>query len=733
MTLSRKLKQLNIAELMPKVMPYLIFGVIGWLVIFPMLRTMLPFNIPFPDIIGGIAIGGMMKLFVHVKGKNAKKWRKDIEYGSARWGTSKDIKPFIDLKPENNIILTKTESLTMNSRLKNPEYNRNKNILVIGGSGSGKTRFFVKPNIMQCESKDYPVSFVVTDPKGTVLLETGRMLEEKGYKIKVLNTIDFTKSNKYNPLRYIRNENDILSFVTTLIANTKGEGNKGGDDFWVKAETLLYMALIGYIHYELNEESQNMITLVELLNDMEASEEDENLKSLVDVMFDDLENDLDNLVEEYNPDGTPIIEIVDDKPTDKIRQRKRLEGEDGYRQPDDPARFAIFQYRSYKQAAGKTAKSILISCAARLAPFSIQGVRKLLREDEMDIDFLGGYKVEQNKKRIVTKEKTDSKGNAVYKNGKPVKEQVFKMVKYKAKSGAIRERKVYEKEIVYNTKTGLPEKEEVTVRDKHAYFVIISDTDATFNFIVSLFYTQLFNRLVTKADNEFNGRLPVHVRCLLDEFANIGIIPEFDKKIATIRSREISACVILQAQSQLKAIYKDNMDTIVGNMDTTLFLGGKEKTTLKDISETLGKETIDMFNTSQTYGQSQSHGQNYQKLGKELMSVDEISVMPRSKCILQISGVRPFLSNKFDITSHDNYKMLSDENPKHTFIVQDYWKREAKRAEAEEESRQKRIMKEIEDENKLLGNTEGTTEIPYDELLKMDESKDIETVYALAS
>jgi len=529
----------------------------------------LPFEIPVPDMVIALVGAVIIRVVVYFKGKNAKKYRKDMEYGSARWGTEKDIKPYIDPNPKNNIILTQTESLTMNSRPKPVKYARNKNVLVIGGSGSGKTRFFVKPNLMQCESEDFPVSFVCTDPKGSILSEVGTLLQKRGYRIKVINTIDFKKSMRYNPFTYIRKEKDILKFVTALIQNTQGE-SKGGDDFWVKAEQLLYQALIGYIHYEAPPYEQNMNTLVEMINKMEVREDDENFKNSIDYLFEALEE-------------------------------------------RDPQHFALRQYKKYKLAAGKTAKSILISCGARLAPFDIAEVRDLMSEDELELDNLGGYKK-------------------------------------------------------INPNTG----EEEVVKQKIALFVIISDTDASFNFIVALLYSQLFNLLCDRADNDFGGRLPVHVRFLLDEFSNIGLIPNFEKLIATIRSRELSACVILQAQSQLKALYKDNMDTIIGNMDTTLFLGGKEKTTLEEISKMLGKETIDMFNTSKTFGQQQSHGQNYQKLGKDLLSPDEIATMDGEKCILQVRGERPFFSRKYNIEKHPNYRFLADHDPKYTFDVNKY-------------------------------------------------------------
>lgn len=499
------------------------------------------------DLLAGMAGTAAVYATVYFKKKNAKKWRKDREYGSARWGTPEDIKPYMDEKPEQNIILTATEGLTMNSRPKKPKYARNKNVLIVGGSGSGKTRFWLKPNLMQMHS-----SYVITDPKGTLVLECGKMLQRNGYRIKILNTIDFKKSMHYNPFAYIRSEKDILKLVTALIANTKGEG-KSGDDFWVKAETLLYCALIGYIHYEAPDEERNLNTLVEMINAMEVREDDESFKNAVDFIFDALEE-------------------------------------------REPQHFAVRQYKKYKLAAGKTAKSILISCGARLAPFDIKEMRDLVAYDEMELDTLGDR--------------------------------------------------------------------------KSALFVIISDTDDSFSFVAALLYSQMFNLLCDKADNEYGGRLPVHVRCLLDEFANIGQIPKFEKLIATIRSREISACVILQAQSQLKAIYKDNAETIVGNCDTALFLGGKEKTTLKDLTETLGKETIHMLNNSVTKGNSPSYGQNYQKLGRELMALDELSVMDGAKCILQLRGVRPFFSDKFDITQHKNYKYLSDATPKNTFSIE---------------------------------------------------------------
>ena len=486
---------------------------------------------------------------VYFKGKNAKKYRRGTEYGSARWGGADDIKPYTDPVFENNIPLTQTERLTMNSRPKQPKYARNKNILVIGGSGSGKTRFFVKPSLMQCTSKDFPTSYIVTDPKGTLILETGKMLQRYKYRIKVLNTINFKKSMKYNPFAYLRSEKDILKLVNTIIANTKGDGEKSGEDFWVKAEKLYYTALIGYIWYEAPEDEKNFTTLLEMINASEAREDDEDFQNPVDLMFERLEE-------------------------------------------KDPEHFAVKQYKKYKLAAGKTAKSILISCGARLAPFDIKELRELMETDEMELDTIGDRKT--------------------------------------------------------------------------ALFVIISDTDDTFNFVVSILYTQLFNLLCDKADDEYGGRLPVHVRCLLDEFANIGQIPKFEKLIATIRSREIS---------QLKAIYKDNADTIVGNCDTTLFLGGKEKTTLKEISEILGKETIDSFNTSETRGRELSHGLNYQKLGKQLMTEDEIAVMDGGKCILQLRGVRPFFSDKFDITKHPKYKYLSDADPKNAFDMEKHLKR----------------------------------------------------------
>lgn len=508
------------------------------------------------DIVVGISISALVKSIIYFKGKNAKKFRQGKEYGSARWGNAKDIEPYVDDKFENNILFTKTERLTMNGRPPNPKYARNKNVLVIGGSGSGKTRFYVKPNLMQMHS-----SYCVTDPKGTIVIECGKMLEDNGYEIKILNTINFKKSMKYNPFAYLKSEKDILKLVQTIIANTKGEGEKAGEDFWVKAEKLYYTALIGYIYYEAPKEEKNFATLLEMIDASEVREDDENYMNPVDRLFEALEK-------------------------------------------KNPSHFAVKQYKKYKLAAGKTAKSILISCGARLAPFDIEELRELMKEDELDLDTLGDRKT--------------------------------------------------------------------------ALFVIISDTDDTFNFVVSIMYSQLFNLLCDKADDKYGGRLPIHVRFLLDEFANIGLIPKFEKLIATIRSREISASIILQAQSQLKAIYKDNADTIVGNCDSTLFLGGKEKTTLKELSETLGKETIDLYNTSETRSNANSYGLNYQKTGKDLMSQDEITVMDGSKCIFQLRGVRPFLSEKFDITKHKNYKLLEDFDKKNAFDIEDYISRKGK-------------------------------------------------------
>lgn len=519
------------------------------------------------DLVVGILIAAALRLAVYVKGKNAKKFRKNMEYGSARWGTHEDIAPYIDPVFENNIILTQTESLTMNNRPKDPRTARNKNVLVIGGSGSGKTRFFIKPNLMQCQSKDYPVSFVVTDPKGSIVVECGRLLEKNNYRIKIFNTINFSKSMHYNPFAYINSEKDILKLVNTLICNTKGDG-KSGDDFWVKAETLLYCALIGYIHYEAPEEEQNFATLIELVNAMEVREDDETFENPVDIAFKELEK-------------------------------------------DKPNHFAVRQYKKYKLAAGKTAKSINISCGARLAPFDIAELREITMYDELELDTLG---------------------DKIYDNPD-------------AKDGTFK---------------------------KTALFLIMSDTDSTFNFLISMIYSQLFNLLCEKADDQYKGRLPVHVRCLIDEAANIGQIPNLEKLMATIRSREISACLVLQAQSQLKALYKDNADTIIGNCDTSIFLGGKEPTTLKELNQALGKETIDTFNTGESRGREVSHSLNYQKLGKDLATVDELAVLDGSKCILQLRGVRPFLSNKFDITQHKNYRYLSDANPKNEFDIEKF-------------------------------------------------------------
>ena len=529
-------------------------------------KSLLPSFHP-ADLLVGLLIAAALRLAVYVKGKNAKKFRKNMEYGSARWGTHEDIAPYIDPVFENNIILTQTESLTMNNRPKDPRTARNKNVLVIGGSGSGKTRFFIKPNLMQCQSKDYPVSFVVTDPKGSIVVECGKLLEKNNYRIKIFNTINFSKSMHYNPFAYIHSEKDILKLVNTLICNTKGDG-KSSDDFWVKAETLLYCALIGYIHYEAPEEEQNFATLIELVNAMEVREDDETFENPVDIAFKELEK-------------------------------------------DKPNHFAVRQYKKYKLAAGKTAKSINISCGARLAPFDIAELREITMYDELELDTLG---------------------DKIYDNPN-------------AKDGSFK---------------------------KTALFLIMSDTDSTFNFLISMIYSQLFNLLCEKADDQYKGRLPVHVRCLIDEAANIGQIPNLEKLMATIRSREISACLVLQAQSQLKALYKDNADTIIGNCDTSIFLGGKEPTTLKELNQALGKETIDTFNTGESRGREVSHSLNYQKLGKDLATVDELAVLDGSKCILQLRGVRPFLSNKFDITQHRNYKYLSDANPKNEFDIETF-------------------------------------------------------------
>ena len=592
-SLRKKMKGTDKAKLIKMSIPYMLVGYVcdkaAWMFrqttgdLFPRLmdaaaRLGEAFTNPLPsiypmDLLFGVACGVGFRLIVYFKAKNAKKFRHGVEYGSARWGNAKDIEPYMDPVFENNIILTATERLMMSGRPSLPKYARNKNILVIGGSGSGKTRFFVKPNLMQMHS-----SYVVTDPKGTVLIETGRMLQkgipmvdedgnikkdDKGriifqpYKIKVLNTINFARSMHYNPFAYIHSEKDILKLVNTIIVNTKGEGQQSGEDFWVKAEKLLYTAYIGFIWYEAPESEQNFSMLIDMIDASEAREDDESFKNPVDLLFDELE-------------------------------------------AKNPNHFAVRQYKKYKLAAGKTAKSILISCGARLAPFDIAELRELTSYDELELDKLG--------------------------------------------------------------------------TERTALFVIISDTDDTFNFIVSIMYTQLFNLLCEIADNVYNGRLPVHVRCLLDEFANIGQIPKFEKLIATIRSREISASIILQSKSQLKAIYKDNADTIEGNCDTTLFLGGKEKTTLKEMAEILGKETIDLYNTSDTRGTSQSYGLNYQKTGKELMSQDEIAVMDGGKCIMQLRGVRPFFSDKFDITQHKQYKKLSDYDAKKEFDIEKYVK-----------------------------------------------------------
>ncbi len=518
------------------------------------LQSPLPSFHPF-DLLIGAVFGIMLRMLVKVKGKDGKKFRKNVEFGSACWGKHADIVPFMDPNPRKNMILTKTEGLTMESRVPKPKYARNKNVLIVGGSGSGKTRFWLKPNLMQLHS-----SYVVTDPKGSILVECGKLLQKDHYRIKVFNTINFNKSMHYNPFAYIHSEKDILKLVTTLIANTKGE-NKGGDDFWLKAETMLYCALIGYIHYEAPEAEQNFSTMIDMLNSMDTREDDEDYQNPVDMMF------------------------------------ERLEAK-------NPQHFAVRQYKKFKLAAGKTAKSILISCGARLAVFDIAELREITSYDELELDTLGD--------------------------------------------------------------------------EKSALFLIMSDTDSSFNFLISMVYSQLFNLLCEKADDVYGGRLPVHVRCLIDECANIGQIPNLEKLVATIRSREISACLVLQAQSQLKAIYKDNADTIIGNMDSFVFLGGKEKTTLKEVTEILGKETIDYYNMGETRGRENSSTRNYQKIGKDLMSIDELAVMDGSKCILQVRGVRPFLSEKYDITQHPNYKYLSDYDPKNAFNIEKYLNRNLK-------------------------------------------------------
>lgn len=574
------MKQIRWKKLLPY-LPYLLFALLGTklgqaarlapgdnfstkaLHILDGMRS--AFRSPLPsfhpaDLLVGAAAAGLIWLAVFIKGKNAKKFRKNTEYGSARWGTAQDIAPYIDPKFENNVILTKTERITMNNRPKDPKTARNKNVLIIGGSGSGKTRFWLKPNLMQCVSKEYPCSFVVTDPKGDIVVDCGKLLLRAHYDIRILNTINFKKSMHYNPFAYIHSEKDILKLVTTLIANTTGNA-KSGDDFWVKAETLLYTALIGYIYYEAPEEERNFSTLIEMINSMEVHEDDEEFKNNVDLIFEELEK-------------------------------------------EKPQHFAVRQYKKYKLAAGKTAKSILISCGARLAPFDIQELRDVTAYDELELDTLGDRKA--------------------------------------------------------------------------ALFLIMSDTDDTFNFLIAMCYTQLFNLLCEKADDVYGGRLPVHVRCLIDEAANIGQIPRLEKLIATIRSREISCCLVLQAQSQLKAIYKDNADTIIGNMDCSIFLGGKEPGTLKELAAALGKETIDSYNTGESRGREVSHNLNYQKLGKELMSQDELAVMDGGKCILQLRGVRPFLSDKYDLTEHPLYRYTADYDKRNAFNIESYLKHHLK-------------------------------------------------------
>ena len=517
------------------------------------------FSNPLPslyptDLLLGLCCGAALRLAVWIKGRNAKKYRHGEEYGSARWGRPEDIRPFVDEDPKNNVILTRTESLTMNNRPKDPKTARNKNVLIVGGSGSGKTRFWLKPNLLQCDSKSYPVSFVVTDPKGDIVVDCGNALLKNGYEIRIFNVQNFSKSMHYNPFEYIHSEKDILKLTTTLISNTKGDG-KAGDEFWTKAETLLYCALIGYIHYEAPKEEQNFATLIEFLNAMEVREDDETFQNPVDLMF------------------------------EALKKKK-------------PNHFAVRQFAKFKLAAGKTAKSVLISCGARLAPFDIQEVRDITMYDELSLDTIGDKKT--------------------------------------------------------------------------ALFLIMSDTDPTFNFLISMIYTQLFNLLCEKADDVYGGRLPVHVRCLIDECANIGQIPNLEKLVATIRSREISACLVLQAQSQLKAIYKDNADTIIGNMDSRIFLGGAEPTTLKELNAALGKETIDTYNTSDTRGNSPSYGTNFSKLGKDLATVDELAVLDGGKCILQLRGVRPFMSEKYDLTKHPNYHLTAGADKRNTFDIEKF-------------------------------------------------------------
>ena len=516
-------------------------------------RNPLPSIYP-TDLLLGLCCGAALRLVVWLKGRNAKKYRHGTEYGSARWGRPEDIRPFVDEDPKNNVILTRTESLTMNNRPKDPKTARNKNVLIVGGSGSGKTRFWLKPNLLQCDSKSYPVSFVVTDPKGDIVVDCGHALLKNGYEVRIFNVQNFRKSMCYNPFEYIHSEKDILKLTTTLIANTKGDG-KSGDEFWTKAETLLYCALIGYIHYEAPKEEQNFATLIEFLNAMEVREDDETFQNPVDLMF------------------------------ETLKKKK-------------PNHFAVRQFAKFKLAAGKTAKSVLISCGARLAPFDIQEVRDITMYDELSLDTIGDRKT--------------------------------------------------------------------------ALFLIMSDTDPTFNFLISMIYTQLFNLLCEKADDVYGGRLPVHVRCLIDECANIGQIPNLEKLVATIRSREISACLVLQAQSQLKAIYKDNADTIIGNMDSRIFLGGAEPTTLKELNAALGKETIDTYNTSDTRGNSPSYGTNFSKLGKDLATVDELAVLDGGKCILQLRGVRPFMSEKYDLTKHPNYRLTAGYDKRNTFDIEKF-------------------------------------------------------------
>jgi|GEM_PF-51064 len=791
---------------MKKIMIELIPIGVAFFIANNVIMPMITFDLPFPRIVGSLIMTVAFKLLLIVRKLDQKKLRTGEEYGSAKFSNANDIAPFKDPNPDNNVILTKTESMTLNPRLENPEHNRNKNVLVVGGSGSGKTRFYVKPNLMQCESKKFPVSFIVTDPKGTVMIECGDMLVKKGYKIKVLNTIDMDKSSKFNPFKYIQGRNDLETqanievFVATLMASTKKEGTSGGEQFWQDAESLLYSAIVTNIHYTMDVSEHKMETLLDMIGSMQAMEDEEGFKCDMTIEFENLTDYIQMVEEGLELDSENLIKLLESmnytfEELEEIRKIPKAEREKSlidektvfneklfnefllskkskmsdedyneathyfingeleklrnflivnklkydrtvylayerakfhentYFDPKnfDGIKYAIDCFCGYSQAAGKTAKSILISCAARLKVFRNSAVKEIMSDDEMEIEKLGGYFKEKNKTVPKMVQKIDPKTNKPMIKIVEVADNTAKREKYlpgplgniqriidknskskqktkKVKQPVMVEAKDKDEKTIMETVA-----EKVIVREKHAYFIIISDTDSTFNFLATFFYTMLFITLVKKADTEFDGRLPVHVRLILDEFANIGVIPEFEKKIATIRSREISASVILQSQAQLKALYKDHMNTIIGNMDTYLYLGGGEKETLKDIVDLMGKETIDMYNTSKTYGNSESHGQNYQKTGKELMTIDELATMPRSKCILRINGIRPFKSDKYDITQHKNFKMLEDGGApkfnidKYNAELQAKKQKAEQEVEAKKQAKREQVRKEIEE------------------------------------